>query len=235
MVKVFSFSLFGTDQKYFNGALAMADQAAQMFPSYECWFYVHKAVPESFISMLSKQYNVRVIIKDEDLNTSRPLMWRFEAIDHPDCEVMMPRDTDTRFYLREKFAIQEWLESNKTLHIMRDSPFHTDLMMAGMFGVRKFNFCWTDAIKIWPQSGYNYDQIFLKTVIYPLLNNSIFVHDSFNNYESCKHEFPINYDPDFHFVGEYVFEDGSRDKRSIEITKAAWLSKGGQVGFTGLF
>ena len=38
----------------------------------------------------------------------------------PLVEIMMPRDTDTRIFLREKLAVDEWLKSGKLIHIMRD-------------------------------------------------------------------------------------------------------------------
>ncbi len=230
MVKVFSFSLFGTDPKYFNGALALVEQAALMFPGYECWFYIHKDVLQDFIKKLEEHSNVRIFLRYDNLETSRPLMWRFEAIDHPDCDIMMPRDTDTRFYLREKFAIQEWLESGKMFHIMRDCPHHNDKVMAGMFGVRKTDFSWAEAMCGWPQIGWNYDQKFLGNVIYPKMINNMMVHDSFFSFEEDSKPFPINYDPDFHFVGEYVFEDGSRDKRSIEMMRQVWKKGTGPAG-----
>jgi hypothetical protein len=234
-MKVFSFSLFGEQLKYLNGALAMADQALHMFPGFECWFYIHKNVSREFIDKLEEKPNVRIFIRNEELNNSRPLMWRFEAIDHPDCDVMMPRDTDTRFYLREKFAIQQWLESNKVFHIMRDCPHHYERIMAGMFGVRKTDFEWSEKMYNWPQIGGNYDQKFLAEVIYPLMVGNTMIHDSFYNYEEDACKFPIDFDPDFHFVGEYVFEGGLRDTRSVELTRREWLAKGGKVGPAGFF
>mgnify|MGYP003333668585 CR=1 FL=1 len=32
------------------------------------------------------------------------MTWRFETIDHPDVEINLSRDTDTRFLLREKLV-----------------------------------------------------------------------------------------------------------------------------------
>jgi len=219
-----------------KGAEAVADQVATMFPGYECWFYIHTSVPQDTIEALRARKNVRVEIMDADLTTSKPMMWRFYAIDHPQCEVMMPRDTDTRFYLREKLAIEEWLDSGKAFHIMRDCPHHWERIMGGMFGTRKVGWSWFDKISLWPQRGHrDYDQAFLKEVIYPLMVGNMMVHDSFYNYEAEARKFPINYDPDFHFVGEYVYEDGSRDTKSVDLTRREWLSKGGGVGPAGLF
>jgi hypothetical protein len=236
MVKVFSFSLWGTHERYLKGALAVADQVAHMFPDFYCWFYAHTSVPSDTVEALQSKPHVRVNVMDCDLATSKPMMWRFAAIDDPQCDVMMPRDTDTRFYLREKFAIQEWLESGKTFHIMRDCPHHWEKIMGGMFGTRKVSWLWSEKMAAWPQRGdRDYDQAFLKEIIYPLMVSNMMVHDSFYNYESDARKFPIDFDPDFHFVGEYVYEDGSRDMRCVELTRREWLSKGGRVGPAGVF
>ncbi len=241
MVKVFSFSLWvestvEESQRYLKGALVVADQVGQMFPGYECWFYIHTSVPLEIVEALRAKPNVRVYIMEGNLATSKPMMWRFSAIDDPECEVMMPRDTDTRFYLREKFAIQEWLESGKTFHLMRDCPHHWETIMGGMFGTRKVEWSWSDKILVWPQQGHrDYDQKFLKELIYPLMKNDMMVHDSFYNYEPDARPFPIPFDPDFHFVGEYVNEDGSRNMKCVELTRREWLAKGGRVGPAGVF
>ena len=35
---------------------------------------------------------------------------------------------------REQAAVQEWLDSNLTFHVMRDSPHHSTAILAGMWG-----------------------------------------------------------------------------------------------------
>lgn len=236
MVKVFSFSLWGNAPRYTQGALAVADQVAVMFPGFECWFYIHTNVPQDIVDTLRLKSHVRVLIIDDDLDTSKPRMWRYRAIDDPTCEIMMPRDTDTRFYLREKFAIQQWLDSGKTFHIMRDCPHHWETIMGGMFGARKTGWTWCDLIDKYIKKGdYDYDQRFLKENIYPKIKDNMMVHDSFYNYNEGALKFPIDFDPDFHFVGEYVYEDGGRDIRSVDLTRREWFAKGGKVGPTGFF
>ena len=235
-MKVFSFSLWGSAKRYLIGAIEVSKQVGVMFPGFECWFYIHSTVPEDIVIDLLKMDHVKIIRMDCDLETSKPMMWRFQAIDHPDCDIMMPRDTDTRFYLREKLAIEKWLESGKAFHIMRDCPHHWQRIMGGMFGTKKHSWNWGDKIASWKQVGVrDYDQIFLKEVIYPLVVDDIMVHDSFYNYEKDSCKFPIDFDPEFHFVGEYVFEDGSRDMSCVNLTRKEWLAKGGSVGPAGLF
>ena len=50
-------------------------------------------------------------------------------------EFWISRDADSRLSWREKNAVDEWLVSGKTAHLMRDSVNHVYTMMAGMFGI----------------------------------------------------------------------------------------------------
>jgi hypothetical protein len=84
---------------YTVGAVKNAILAEKFYPSFECWFYIHKeTVPKDVIDNLDKLSNTKIIFKTGDLLTSKPMCWRFEAIDDDDVEVMMARDTDTRFF-----------------------------------------------------------------------------------------------------------------------------------------
>ncbi len=218
MKKVISFSLWGSDPKYTIGAIRNAELAPIFYPGFEYWFYVHEdTVPRDIIESLQHTKNTKVILKNGDLNHCKPMMWRFEAIDDPEVEIMMCRDTDTRFLLREKLAVDEWLESGKLFHIMRDHPCHGMEILAGMFGTKKIpsipNFLKTmnefKSSKPYPEKQD--DQIFLKNIIYPLIKDDAMIHASFHKYEGDKcSNFPIDFDNEFHFVGEYVFENESR-------------------------
>ena len=223
MVKVITFSLWGDKSIYNIGAIKNVELAKKYYPDFECWFYIHSAtVPENTIIELQKHNNVKIIFKDGDLNTTKPMMWRFEAIDDPDVEIMMPRDTDTRILLREKLAVDEWLESGKLFHIMRDHHYHSYPIQGGMFGAKKnpkiSSLC--NLINNFKQNGIRvYDQDFLQNIIYPIIKTDVLIHASYNIQfgESGDYikKFPIPYDIDYHFVGEYVFEDESR---SLELS-----------------
>ena len=105
------------------------------------------------------------------------MMWRFESIDDPEVEIMLSRDTDSRFLLREKLAVNEWLNSTNLFHIMRDHPHHNFVILGGMFGSKKIPQLpsWSNVMKNFIQEGdRNYDQNFLRDYIYPIIkNNSI--------------------------------------------------------------
>lgn len=221
-MKIISFSLWGDKPIYLVGSIRNAKMAKEFYPDFQCWFYIHKeSVPEDTIQKLKEFDNVKIIYKE---NKIKPATWRFEAIDDPNVELMISRDVDTQILLREKLAVDDWIKSDKLLHIMRDHPWHNYKIQAGMFGIKKsrtqdfFNISWIDKIKFYcKEEGFDYDQIFLQDVIYPLYENSRMIHASFNKFEGSECiDFPILHEEDsFKFIGEYVFEDESRNSQNI--------------------
>lgn len=213
-MRVISFSLWKDDLTYTHGAIRCARQAQEMFPDFICLFYIHKeTVPKYVVDNLNNMKNVRIIFKEGDLTTCKPMMWRFEAIDDPDVEIMMSRDTDTEFLLREQLAVYEWINSGKIFHIMRDHPHHVYHILGGMFGTRKIPEIpsWKEKMELIHMSGpRNYDQDFLRDYIYPHVANDSVIHASFHKYELHSKNFPITYDLTYKFVGEYVYADGTR-------------------------
>jgi hypothetical protein len=223
--KVISYSLWGDIDTYNVGAICNAIDAKVFFPSFECWFYIHKeSVPSSTVNALLNFPNVKIILKDGDLKDPniKPMTWRFEAIDQPLVSIMMPRDTDSRFLYREQLAVLDWLNSGKTFHIMRDHPHHHFKILGGMFGTRKIpDFNWTKNINlISKREDRNYDQEFLAEHVYPLIKNDVIIHSNFIHFEGEKCiNFPVDYDLNLRFVGEYIFADGSRSEPHLEILK----------------
>jgi len=221
--KVISFALWGNNPTYTIGAIRNAEEAKKFYPDFECWFYIHlETVSSDIIIELQKFDNVKIIFKTGDLNICKSAMWRFEAIDDPEVEIMMSRDTDTRFWLREKLAVEEWLQSEKIFHIMRDHPHHDFTILAGMFGTRKI-----PEIPSWKiimdkyikDDMRNYDQNFLRDYIYPVIKDNSIIHATFSKKELHAANFPIEYDNDYNFVGEYVYADESRSQSHIDILK----------------
>ena len=49
---------------------------------------------------------------------------------------MLSRDLDSPLTRRERAAVNAWLASKKSLHTMRDHPFHDNRMLGGMWGMR---------------------------------------------------------------------------------------------------
>jgi hypothetical protein len=63
-------------------------------------------------------------------------MWRNLAVDDTTLDVVCIRDCDSWLSHREKLLINEWLDGDCDLHIIRDHCYHSKYMMAGMWGVK---------------------------------------------------------------------------------------------------
>ena len=222
--KVLSFCLWGEEPRYNVGAVKNAELAASYYPEFECRYYIHfPSTPASTINALQRMPNTKLVLRmDENIKPNRFMAWRFEPHDDPEVELFMSRDTDTRILRREVLASREWLESGDLVHIMRDSPCHYPTILGGMFGLRKipgFNMR-KETSKYFDLLNDKDDQEFLKVVVHPLVRDSAMIHDEIKRYEGDKcRPFPIPYDEDFHFVGEYVYEDESRDPYYMKVQK----------------
>ena len=227
MKKVITFSLWGDNPTYNVGAIKNAKLAKEFYPDFECWFYIHKeSVPQKTIDELNALPNTKIIYKTGNLNSIKPMMWRFEAIDDCNVEIMLSRDTDTRILLREKLAVEEWIKSNTLFHIMRDHPHHNFCILGGMFGTRKIPNLpsWINVMNNFCQVGNrDYDQSFLRDYIYPLIVNNSTIHATFNKRENNSKPFPINYCSELKFVGEYVYYNESRSNEHINILQTYLL------------
>ena len=60
-----------------------------------------------------------------------PRMFRFLVMFDPDVDVFISRDVDSIIWPREIDAVNEWLRSNYTFHVMRDHVHHGQIVLAG--------------------------------------------------------------------------------------------------------
>jgi protein O-GlcNAc transferase len=135
MKKVISFSLWGNNPLYTIGAIRNADLAFSIYPDWSCYYFCNTCVPVSIIEELKKRTNTNVI-QISSIGDNRSAMNRFLAIDFPKTEYVIFRDADSRLSNREKIAVDEWLKENTDVHIMRDHPYHSWFIQAGMFGIK---------------------------------------------------------------------------------------------------
>lgn len=225
MKKVFSVCLWGDLPIYNIGAIRNADLCKKYYPDYEYWIYIHNpTVPENTINELQKRDNVIIIFKESNLNTCSPMSWRFESIDHPDVELMLCRDIDTIILEREVIANNEWINSGKTFHIMRDHPHHSGWpIFAGLFSTRKINTIpsWINLLNKKEYIKYRTsDQDFLNKYIYPLIKDDCMIHDNFWRVEkNCKY-FTTKYNTNCDFIGMYVNIDESRSEGHMKDIQA---------------
>ena len=191
--KIISFSLYGHDPMYQIGAIRNLELQKKFYPGWICRFYVSQEIPQDIILQLHR--GGAEVIKKQRISFLDGMFWRFLPAANPDVEVLIVRDADSRLGLREKRAVEAWLESGKGFHIMRDHPYHGTLILGGMWG------CKTKAVpylvplikKRWKNfEKKGDDQQFLAQRIYPRIRHDCLIHSEFIKYEGeASEDFPI--------------------------------------------
>jgi hypothetical protein len=165
------------------------------------------------------------------------MFWRFLPFEG--VERFICRDSDSRLIERDKLAVEEWIQEDTDLHIMRDHPHHHYKILGGMWGSKnglmsKINLLklieeWRlkrhqDIVKVSGHrqhsiNAYGDDQDFLRESIYPLVKNNTMEHSEFNlRFGEEIRPFPYirnNYE----FVGDVFDENEQRHPDYWKIIK----------------
>ncbi len=220
-IKIISFSLYGNNIKYQEGALENVKLAKAIYPDWKTRFYLGADVDEKMERELLKN-GAEVIRKGLNDGISG-MFWRFEPMFEANT-IMLSRDVDSRLSIREKSAVDEWLRSGKKFHIMRDHPLHGQKIMGGMFGcinhseIQKYKRIYLGFKKT---SQYGDDQFFLSRVIYPIIKNDVLIHSKFTYYDNEKvKEFPIERNP-----GEFVGMTYTNNKPNFNYSISTYAPK----------
>lgn len=202
--KAVAFSLWGNNEMYTKGAIENAKLMKEIYPEWDMVLYYNDTVDGNVIKELEK-LNVKLYKVGEE----KGYHWRFYAAD--EYETVIFRDCDSRISKRERIAVDEWLESDNSLHVIRDHPHHKipygvnkPAILAGMWGIRNFNFSMKELLKNKETYEYGEDQKLL-ALIYDKYENDRFVHDTFGNGKKIKHQME-----DYHFIGERFDENNKR-------------------------
>lgn len=206
MNKVISFSLWGDNPKYTIGAIRNAELAKTLYPDWTCYFFTANDVPTNIIDDLRSLDNTHIIIKNSPGNWTS-MFWRFDTCTDPSIDISIFRDTDSRLSIREKLAVDEWLVSDKTFHIMRDHPFHRFPILGGMWGYKHNTAYDMNSLlnNFNKTNQYGTDYEFFTKILYPIIENDKFVHDPFFDQKP----FPIPR-TNREFIGEVFDENDIR-------------------------
>lgn len=215
-MKYVSFSLWGDNELYTKGAVQNAQQISEFYPDWKGIFYYDNSVPSEVIDKI-KELGSTVL----DM-TGVPFgpFWRFFAAELDDCEYVIFRDCDSRILQREVDAVNYWIESGKSLHVMRDHPAHRIPfgnngigILAGMWGIKGKLIPLTEMIHkfcVGKTFKYGLDQTFLKT-IYQIFKEDMVEHDDL--FQGIP--FPTKRS-NYRFVGERINPNG-------EPTNSDWM------------
>lgn len=177
---VIGFSLWGADDKYLASAIENARLAPHLYPEWTARFYVDDTVPDVTIAeLLSHGADVMRMPKQKYLFEG--LFWRFRPAFEKNVDYFLVRDADSLLNVRERAAVTDWLDSGRHFHLMRDYFTHTDLILAGMWG--GVGGILPDLEKHWQpyledaKGTMTRDQTFLAGVIWPVVRQSVLIHD----------------------------------------------------------
>jgi len=181
---------------------------SQTYPGWKMVVFYDETVPVNIVNKLNELDVITINATSFDVYG---MFWRFFANQESDCEYVVFRDTDSRISEREKMAVDEWIKSGKSIHIMRDHPAHkiptgTNQMaiLGGMWGLKSKVLPITEMILKFQKSKehqYGNDQSFLK-MVYNALENDKLTHDEFFE----KIPFPIKRE-NGRFIGERIDEN----------------------------
>lgn len=135
--KVITFCVFGDNPIYKIGAIKNAELAQKIYPDWICRFYIFSECFD-LKKDLDQYKNVETILIDKKGGFYSTL-YRFLPLEEDEISYFISRDTDSRLCVREKEAVDFWINSNKSFHIMKDHPYHYTPefpILAGMWGAK---------------------------------------------------------------------------------------------------
>ena len=186
---VIAFSLWGSKERFLYGALENARLVPIVYPQWTARFYCDESVPETTTMQLIEA-GADVVMMPTPASQFEPLFWRFLVAGDPEIDRFLVRDCDSVVNHRERAAVDEWLASDKHFHVMRDYFTHSELILAGMWGgvrgalpdLSAHMARYHGAVA----STRHCDQQFLREIIWPIVTNSVLIHDSVFDSESSR-------------------------------------------------
>ena len=175
-MNIISMSLYGNNPFYCLGAVENAKLVPIVYPEWKMRVYVGAEVDGNIVNTLN-DLGCEILPH----NQWPGMFWRFLAADDAQADYAIFRDADSRLNIRERVAVDQWIESGKVAHIMHDHPEHQWPILGGMWGIKCRFLNMRDQIDSWCSHGlcndtYGNDCWFLMGRILPLIEGSAVKH-----------------------------------------------------------
>lgn len=205
MKNVFSFSIYGTSDKYYRGLKENIILIKTHFPLYYIYIYYGQPCEERWL----EEYKVlsdKVVLISTNKSGLINTLERYRVLCNDDIDQVFVRDADSEINERDRWCISRFLESSYTVHTIRDHYYHKQKLMTGLTGFKFNSLVNKNAIKQDLDSilskkpspeneekKYGDDEIWLETYLHPLIKEELLVHTSINayngeNYEKIQYE-----------------------------------------------
>jgi len=217
-MKVISYCVYGTNPMYTVGMVKNLDLCKKYYPDWEIFIYVSSSVPKDLLQEYNKYTSHIYLVKDIDRGFF--MNYRYLPLSQEGVERAIFRDADSRITEREVAAVEEWIKDDTELHIMKDHPYHDGVpILGGAWGAKSnrlknmkeiiFKYFTNNADR-------NIDQFMLRDDIYPILKDSVTIHDEF----FAKKPFPLPC-KDGNFIGlQFDENDNIIYPEHVDIWKA---------------
>ncbi|XP_047499125.1 uncharacterized protein LOC125045739 [Penaeus chinensis] len=195
--RVVSLSLYGDRAEYWLGLDTLLTQVRRHYPGWKVRLYTDARWRRGVLCPMLRDHAHFYVCDVEDLppplgdvSAIHPTMWRTLPLGESQVAAMVVRDTDSPISSREAAAVEQWLASNKTFHVMRDHPQHDTTILAGMWGARWENLPAPRVAELAQvrrrmlergrgKSHSGVDQEILNKVLWPVAKGRMVSHDSY--------------------------------------------------------
>lgn len=171
MKKLISISVWGDKPRYVIGARRQIELAKKYLPDWNIRIYTDNPTATNLYG------GVEVVYCHDG---SAGMYWRFYPLFDNSFDIVAVRDSDSRFSFRECRAMEEFVDSDKKFHVMRDHESHDEFpIMAGLFACRgPLDLNLFMIMKEYMKNNTNYlcDQNFLRDYIWPIVKNDTLIH-----------------------------------------------------------
>lgn len=181
---VFSFCIYGNQQKYCRGLVENLKLIQKFYPTYGVRIYYHHDVPEEYLETYRQFPNVEL----REMSTPNMVERFFVLEDDENVDVVIIRDADSRIHMRDRYCIDHFISSKFLCHTIRDHHLHHSPIMGGLWGIkrgflgdatlRQLYTSYISSSHSFPQSSsqYGHDMFFLRFCVYPRVLSSFVVY-----------------------------------------------------------
>jgi hypothetical protein len=223
--RVISFGLYGAAAKYTHGMVQNCILAREYFPGWSVRVYIDQTVPRNVVAKLVQLGAEIKMIDHLKKGETVGMFWRFLVADDPKVDRYIVRDSDSRLNARDRFAVEEWIESRFAVHSIRDHPNHRRALNGGMWGgVKGAIPDMENKIYLYLSSAertdYGADLRFLDKEIWPLIRGKTLSHDAYfcEQFPNAR-SFPTRRPSTFEHVGQVYFEDDTIRVSDVDIMR----------------
>jgi len=179
-LKIISFCLYGSDDMYCIGSIENIKLAKIYYPDWICRIYVDNTVPSGILDKLKEGADIVYEEEYKSLVNIKKCR-RFLPLLDEKVYIWISRNVHSRLTKRESIAVNDWVNSNKSCHIIRDSYNHTATILPGLFGINNtlFKQRYKNIPNIYNCTNdlYVMDKILLNDNLWPIIRDDHIYHD----------------------------------------------------------